>query len=54
MTVERFDLVALRRDVFEPPLQALLGWTRTPEFAAEAKMRGGYDVAMSGRVVLNL
>lgn len=54
VTVERFDLVALRRDVFEPPLQALLGWTRTPEFAAEAKMRGGYDVAMSGRVVLNL
>ncbi|MBS0325785.1 MAG: helix-turn-helix transcriptional regulator [Proteobacteria bacterium] len=54
VTVERFDLVARRRDAFEPPLQALVAWARTPEFAAEATLRGGYDVASSGRVVLNL
>lgn len=50
---ERMDLIAMRRDVFEPPLQALLAWTRTPEFAAQAGALGGYDVTNIGRVVFN-
>ena len=50
---ERLDLIALRRDVFEPPLQSLLAWTRTPEFATRAGALGGYDVTKTGRVVFN-
>jgi excisionase family DNA binding protein len=53
LTVERLDLVAFRRDAFEPPLQALLAWTRTPEFGAQARALGGYDVAHTGRVTFN-
>lgn len=53
LAVERLDLVAFRRDVFEPPLQALLAWTRQPEFAAQAQTLAGYDVARTGRVVFN-
>ena len=50
---ERLDLVAFRRDAFEPPLQRLLAWTRTAEFAAQATSLGGYNVANTGRVVFN-
>jgi excisionase family DNA binding protein len=50
---ERLDLVTFRRDAFEPPLQKLLAWARTPEFAAQAATLGGYDVANTGRVVFN-
>jgi len=53
LATERMDLVAFRRDVFEPPLQALLAWTRTPEFSAEARKLGGYDITNAGRVVFN-
>jgi putative molybdopterin biosynthesis protein len=53
LATERFDLVAFRRDVFEAPLQALLGCTRTPEFAATAASLHGYDVTQTGRVVFN-
>ena len=53
LLVERFDLVASRRDVFEPPLQRLLAWTRSAEFAAQAAALGGYDIANTGRVVFN-
>ena len=53
LATERLDLVAFRRDAFELPLQALLAWTRTPEFIAEARKLGGYDVANTGRVVFN-
>jgi len=53
LTVERLDLVAFRRDVFEPPLQALLAWTHEPAFAAQANALGGYDVARTGQVVFN-
>ena len=53
LATERLDLVAFRRDAFEPPLQALLAWTRAPEFIAEARKLGGYDVANTGRVVFN-
>ena len=52
LTVERLDLVAFRRDVFEPLLQALLAWTREPAFVAQANALGGYDVAHR-RVVFN-
>ena len=50
---ERIDLVARRRDVFEPALQALLAFARTPAFAAHAAQLRGYDVSTSGRVVFN-
>ena len=53
LATERFDLVALRRDAFEPPLQTLLAWTRRPEFAATASSLRGYDIANTGRVVFN-
>jgi putative molybdopterin biosynthesis protein len=50
---ERFDLVMRRRDFFEPPMQALLDFARTPAFAARAADLGGYDVDGTGRVVFN-
>ena len=53
LATERLDLVAFRRDAFEPPLQALLAWTRTPAFVEQAVALGGYDVASTGRVVFN-
>jgi excisionase family DNA binding protein len=53
LAVERLDLVLRRRDYFEPPVQTLLAFMRTKEFAAQAKALGGYDVAASGRVVFN-
>ena len=53
LAVERLDLVLHRRDYFEPPVQALLAFLRTEEFATRAKALGGYDVAASGRVVFN-
>ncbi|HEY7788821.1 MAG TPA: helix-turn-helix transcriptional regulator [Casimicrobiaceae bacterium] len=53
LTTERLDLVTFRRDAFEPPLQTLLEWSRTPEFAAQAISLGGYNVANTGRVVFN-
>jgi excisionase family DNA binding protein len=53
LATERFDLVAFRRDAFEPPLQTLLAWTRRPEFATTAASLRGYDIANTGRVVYN-
>jgi len=50
---ERFDLVMARRDFFDPPLQALLGFARGPAFAARAGRMGGYDIAETGRVAFN-
>lgn len=50
---ERLDLVTSRRDAFEAPLQRLLAWTRTGDFATKAEALGGYDVAGTGRVVFN-
>jgi len=47
---ERFDLVARPRDWFEPPLQALLAFTRTDAFRARALRLGGYDVGQTGSV----
>ena len=53
LAVERVDFVLGRRDYFEPPVQTLLAFMRTPEFAAHAAALGGYDVATSGRIVFN-
>jgi len=53
LATERLDLITFRRDAFEPPLQMLLAWTRTPEFAAQATSLGGYNVANTGRIVFN-
>lgn len=50
---ERLDLIASRRDAFEPALQTLLAWGRSPEFEAQATAPGGYNVANTGRVVFN-
>lgn len=50
---ERFDLVMRRRDYFEPPMQALLAFARTPGFAARARDLGGYDIAGTGGIVFN-
>jgi excisionase family DNA binding protein len=53
LTTERLDLVLRRRDYFEPPVQALLTFARTAQFAARAKVLGGYDIGHTGRVVFN-
>jgi putative molybdopterin biosynthesis protein len=50
---ERFDLALRRRDYFEKPVQALLGFARTPVFAAHAAELGGYDIARLGEVAYN-
>jgi len=48
---ERFDLIIRRREFFEPPVQALLNFTRTPAFELRAGELGGYDVSAVGEVV---
>jgi len=53
LAIERIDLVARRRDAFEPALQSLLAFARTPAFAQHAVQLRGYDVANTGRVVFN-
>jgi putative molybdopterin biosynthesis protein len=50
---ERFDLAMHRTDYFEPAMQSLLGFARTPGFIATADGLGGYDVSGLGRVVFN-
>lgn len=50
---ERFDLAMRRRDYFEPPIQALLAFARTPAFRLRAEELGGYDVSDCGRVAYN-
>lgn len=50
---ERFDLVISHGDYFEPPLQALLQFTRQPEFAEKTQELGGYDVSGLGCVHYN-
>jgi len=53
LAIERMDLVMHRRDAFEPPVQGLLAFARSPEFAAQARSLTGYDVANVGLVVFN-
>ncbi len=47
---EPFDLVMRQRDYFQPPLQALLRFLQSDEFAARARELGGYDVQSAGSV----
>lgn len=53
VTDESFDLVLARRDYFEPPVQALLAFTRTEAFARRAAHLGGYDTSDLGKVRWN-
>ena len=41
---ERCDLLVRRRDYFEPPVQRVLEFARTEDFAQRAAEMGGYDV----------
>lgn len=50
---ERFDLVIHRQAYFEPPVQALLAFARSPDFAAKAQSLGGYDLSGLGEVRWN-
>src|SRR6185437_11682373 len=50
---ERFDLALRRRSYFEPPVQRLLGFTRSEAFARHAAELGGYDIAATGAVTYN-
>lgn len=50
---ERYDIVVWRRDYFEPPVQALLAFTRGDAFLHRARELGGYDVAGVGTVRYN-
>jgi putative molybdopterin biosynthesis protein len=50
---ERYDLIVTRHDYFEQPLQRLLSFARSKQFAERANEMGGYDLSGLGRVVLN-
>ena len=50
---ERFDLAIHRQAYFEPPVQALLAFARTVEFAAKAESLGGYDISGIGTIRWN-
>ncbi|MGE5478475.1 MAG: substrate-binding domain-containing protein [Bacteroidales bacterium] len=50
---ERFDLVVHRQAYFEPSVQALLSFARSPDFAAKAQSLGGYDLTGLGEVRWN-
>jgi excisionase family DNA binding protein len=47
---EPFDLVMRQRDFFQPPLQALLKFFHSQDFAARARELGGYDLSDTGTV----
>jgi excisionase family DNA binding protein len=47
---ERFDLVMRQRDYFRRPLQAFLGFLRSPELTTRAEELGGYDLSSAGQV----
>lgn len=50
---ERFDLIVNRRSYFEPPMQTLWDFCRTPAFRDRAANTPGYDVAEWGEVRWN-
>ncbi len=50
---ERFDLVVYRQAWFDPPLQALAAFCRSPAFAARAAALSGYDVSGQFQVHYN-
>jgi len=47
---EPFDLVMRQRDYFQPPLQALLNFFHSQDFAIRARELGGYDLSSTGTV----
>lgn len=47
---EAFDLVMRQRDYFRSPLQALLKFFHSPDFATRARELGGYDLSAAGTV----
>jgi excisionase family DNA binding protein len=47
---EPFDLVMRQRDYFQPPLQALLNFFHSQDFALRAHELGGYDLSGTGTV----
>jgi excisionase family DNA binding protein len=47
---EPFDLVMRQRDYFRSPLQALLKFFHSPDFATRARELGGYDISAAGTV----
>lgn len=53
LTEEAFDLAVERRAFFEPPLQTLFAFARTPAFAAKAAALGGYELGDFGAVRWN-
>jgi putative molybdopterin biosynthesis protein len=48
---ERFDVVMRQSDYFEPPLQKLFAFARTPAFARRAAEFGGYNIEGLGEVI---
>jgi putative molybdopterin biosynthesis protein len=50
---EAFDLALRRRSYFEPPIQRLLAFARTPRFDERAAALGGYDIGELGEVRYN-
>ncbi|MCB1801069.1 MAG: helix-turn-helix transcriptional regulator [Gammaproteobacteria bacterium] len=50
---ERYDLLVDRAAWFDPPLQALMTFCRTPAFAEKAAEFAGYDVSGLGTVRFN-
>jgi putative molybdopterin biosynthesis protein len=47
---EPFDLVMRQRDYFRAPLQSLLKFFHSPDFAARGRELGGYDLSAAGTV----
>lgn len=50
---ERYDLLVDRAAWFDPPMQRLLEFCRSPAFLAKAALFRGYDVSGLGRVHFN-
>jgi molybdate-binding protein len=51
---ERLDVIMRHCEFFEAPVQKLFSLTRTSEFRKQAALLGGYNVAKTGRVILNV
>jgi len=47
---EPFDVVMRQRDYFRTPLQSLLKFFHSPDFAARGRELGGYDLSAAGNV----
>ncbi|MEM9126534.1 MAG: helix-turn-helix transcriptional regulator [Pseudomonadota bacterium] len=50
---ERLDLAIWRRAYFEPPMQKLLRFLKSDQFADRASEFGGYDLSHSGHIHYN-